>query len=403
MTRPLGRRVTLAAHNQDVLDTLPVRRGPEVWTAVEARKEALSDEFFIPASRGNPPPKLSLLSLANTLLRRLSRGQNTEFCGRVILLMTALLPLSDRSGLNLTGASNTANVTSWDEEEEAVAALEGGDAVGDEDGDEELPVEAAPRQDAQGEGLRSEGGADGGDKSGDGIAIDFAFYRAFWKLQHDMRDAHVAVSDRGAFDGFTDRCHTVLHALESVPVGPATAVGEGEFFAAKYLTSSRLLRLQLRDPQLRRHVLVQVLITLAYLRRAGTGNGEAGARARAALESIHKRTSALLRAVRPHGREFALAVRLLPSWWDRRGACCDGRQLSALPDTSLPRSGKSWPARRSGVRGRRTSARRLSCTRERGARRSGSGGWPWRRRLPSACAPRPSRCGRRASCTRPPT
>lgn len=396
-----------STRGQDVLDTLPVRRGPEVWTAVEARKEALSDEFFIPASRGNPPPKLSLLSLANTLLRRLSRGQNTEFCGRVILLMTALLPLSDRSGLNLTGASNTANVTSWDEEEEAVAALEGAEAVDDGDEDEALAAEVSSRRDPHEERLRAAGGADGtdgtADKSGDGLAIDYAFYRAFWTLQHDMRDAHVAVSDRAAFDGFTERCRTVLHALESVPVGPAAAVGEGEFFAAKYLTSSRLLRLQLRDPQLRRHVLVQVLITLAYLRRAGLGSGEAGARARGALETLHKRTSALLRAVRPHGREFALAVRVSPL---RREGCGGGppaHDASSPPSVPCPRLGKFSRARPFGARGRRKSALRLFCSRVRGARPSGSGGRRSRPRRRSGGEQKQSRCGPLGSCTRPPT
>lgn len=56
--------------------------------------------------------KLTLLTFCNSLLRRLSKTNNTNFSGRIILLMTVVVPLDDRSGLNVTGRFNIDNVTS---------------------------------------------------------------------------------------------------------------------------------------------------------------------------------------------------------------------------------------------------------------------------------------------------
>ena len=42
--------------------------------------------------------------------------------------------------------------------------------------------------------------------------------------------------------------------------------GETESYCVKYLTSSKLLHLQLRDPAFRRHFLLQCLILMQYIK-----------------------------------------------------------------------------------------------------------------------------------------
>lgn len=47
------------------------------------------------------------------LLRRLSRSQNTVFCGRILLFLARFFPFSERSGLNLISEFNLENVTTF--------------------------------------------------------------------------------------------------------------------------------------------------------------------------------------------------------------------------------------------------------------------------------------------------
>ena len=64
------------------------------------------------------------------LLRRLSRSQNTVFCGRILLFLAKFFPLSERSGLNVISEFNLDNLTAFGD---------GGDELAeaaDEDGEE---------------------------------------------------------------------------------------------------------------------------------------------------------------------------------------------------------------------------------------------------------------------------
>ena len=52
-----------------------------------------------------------LLRMCNNLLRRLSTLRNTVFCGRIQLFLAQLLPLDEKSALNIMGAFNLDNIT----------------------------------------------------------------------------------------------------------------------------------------------------------------------------------------------------------------------------------------------------------------------------------------------------
>ena len=58
---------------------------------------------------------LIILRACNELLRRLSRAEDTVFCGRVFIYMFQSFPLGDKSSVNLRGEYHTENVTTFDE------------------------------------------------------------------------------------------------------------------------------------------------------------------------------------------------------------------------------------------------------------------------------------------------
>lgn len=57
--------------------------------------------------------KNHLLRMCNDLLRRLSRSQNTVFCGRILLFLAKFFPFSERSGLNVVSEFNLENLTEY--------------------------------------------------------------------------------------------------------------------------------------------------------------------------------------------------------------------------------------------------------------------------------------------------
>jgi len=88
-------------------------------------------------------PRYTLLRLSNELLRRCSRHTRTVFCGRILQLLASAFPVGERSGANITGQYNTANVTLY----ERASASVGEPAPAVEDGamdvDEPSGVDAA--------------------------------------------------------------------------------------------------------------------------------------------------------------------------------------------------------------------------------------------------------------------
>ena len=62
--------------------------------------------------------------LSLDLLRRLSRSQNTVFCGRILLFLAKFFPFSERSGLNVVSEFNLDNLTVYGVKDENGALLD---------------------------------------------------------------------------------------------------------------------------------------------------------------------------------------------------------------------------------------------------------------------------------------
>lgn len=231
----------------------------------------------------------TLLRTCTTLLKRLSKSQDALLCGRVLIFLAKFLPLMEKSGLNLTGAFHTENVTPIENE------LEG-------------------KVDAEGN------------------PIDASFYTKFWGLQKWFSNPPLALAP-GAWpevygalvavlDKFDSTKVTVTEGRDGVGVtlvpvnGSVTINPQGGSSpstpSVKYLTSARLLPLQLQDATFRRHVLIQSLILLGWLEQPLLKHWAEKAPTGEALEQLKQlqsRVLSMMEATPEHGKKFTEAIR----------------------------------------------------------------------------------------------
>lgn len=241
----------------DILDCVTLDVCEEVFSFVETQVATwTTPEFY---SSG----KILLLRMCNDLLRRLSSAQNTVFCGRIQLFLARLFPLSEKSALNLMSHFNLENVTTFNKS--AGMKMEDGADVPSDD------------QDAM--------DIDNDDELEPSAPIDYNLYQKLWPLQDFFRNPlQCYTSDQ--WKVLTTNVKDVLQAFYSYKLDDTgasslgsrklrdgdsirRAVSTGEYkeshYFAKFLTSEKLMNLQLHDSHLRRHILIQLLVLFQYL------------------------------------------------------------------------------------------------------------------------------------------
>ena len=265
---------------EQLVETCTIADCEDVFTWVEARRGRLSADALW--RRG----KLVMLRTCNELQRRLSKTADTVLRGRVLLLLSSLYPLSERSALNLGGNYNAGNTTELDDQNAAGDANTAGDASA----------------------------------KAEGVVVDRAFYETFWSLQKFFSNPPAALEPAAGWKTFSTSLGSVLdnfetHRLDKTSSGRAAAAAgasvpsganvEGRDAGTKYLTAAPLLHLQLSDPAFRRHFLVQCAVFLGFC-TSPLYKGVDAADARDAK----KRVMEAIRQTPPHGEEFAAAVAL---------------------------------------------------------------------------------------------
>ena len=228
----------------DVFDVKPLDSCEVLFKFVEDNVSVFKEDTFF------TPCKNHLLRMCNDLLRRLSRSQNTVFCGRILLFLAKFFPFSERSGLNIVSEFNVDNITEF----------------GSTDG--ELKESLDESEENQ-------------------LKIDYHLYLKFWTLQEFFRCPNICY-DREQWKKFTGNTSDVLSAFssfkledssdsksakkiddkdfdESIVEMAKNEVEESQHFFAKFLTNPKLLALQLSDSNFRRTVLVQYLVLFQYL------------------------------------------------------------------------------------------------------------------------------------------
>lgn len=92
---------------EELLDSQTIAGCRRVFDYLESRREIITAKHF-------QSKNLIILRSCNELLRRLSRAEDTAFCGRVFIFLFQSFPLGDKSSVNLRGEYHTENVTTFD-------------------------------------------------------------------------------------------------------------------------------------------------------------------------------------------------------------------------------------------------------------------------------------------------
>lgn len=277
----------------DVFDAVTLDQCEEMFAYVEKNVSVWKEEIFFVACKNN------LLRMCNDLLRRLSRSQNTVFCGRILLFLAKFFPFSERSGLNIVSEFNLENLTEYDGSDGKEVAM----VTETTDSQEDAPLQ-----------------------------IDFNLYCKFWALQDFFRNPNQCYN-QAQWKTFSTYSANVLAAFKSFKLeehrnrskdkkdvqGSAmevdaveTAIADGHHFFAKFLTNPKLLSLQLSDSQFRRSVLVQFLILFQYLTSQVKFKPESLALTPAQAEWIKETEASVFQLIEetpPQGKKFCASVR----------------------------------------------------------------------------------------------
>ncbi|KAL0425417.1 UNVERIFIED_CONTAM: THO complex subunit [Sesamum radiatum] len=130
---------------------------------------------------------------------------------------------------------------------------------------------------------------------------------------------------------FTSSLTVVLNTFEAQPLSDeeGNAINledESSNFSIKYLTSSNLMGLELKDPSFRRHVLVQCLILFDYLKAPGKNEKDLPSDTmKEEIKTCEERVKKLLETTPPRGKEFLHSIEHILErernwvWWKRDG------------------------------------------------------------------------------------
>uniref|UniRef100_A0A3Q3WE85 Death domain-containing protein n=1 Tax=Mola mola TaxID=94237 RepID=A0A3Q3WE85_MOLML len=281
----------------DVLDCLPLDQCDKIFSFVEENVSTWKSNSFYTAGKNY------LLRMCNDLLRRLSKSQNTVFCGRIQLFLARLFPLSEKSGLNLQSQFNLDNITVFNKNEQESTLgqkhteekEDGMDVEEGEMGEDDAPAPCS-------------------------IPIDYNLYRKFWTLQDYFRKP-VQCYDKVSWMTFLKYSDETLAVFKSYKLDDMQASkrkledlrasgGEHVYFA-KFLTSEKLMDLQLSDSNFRRHILLQYLILFQYLKgqvKFKSSSCVLNDDQTTWIEETTKVVYQLLREIPPDGDKFATMV-----------------------------------------------------------------------------------------------
>ncbi|CAH0564075.1 unnamed protein product [Brassicogethes aeneus] len=207
----------------DIFEALTLDMCKEMFGFVENNVQVWKEDLFFTSCKNH------LLRLCNDLLRRLSRSTATVFCGKILLFLAKFFPFSERSGLNIVSEFNFENITEYTRD------------AGDDEYVKEIP----------------------GDQKN--IVIDFTFYCKFWQLQDFFRNPNQCYS-KVEWKQFCAHSTSILNTFQGIKIDYVnTEENSNKGYFAKYLTSQKLLDLQLYDVNFRRSVLLQFLVVFQYL------------------------------------------------------------------------------------------------------------------------------------------
>jgi len=309
----------------DMFDLLTLANCEELFKTVEQEVSTWRETVFFASCKNN------LLRICNDLLRRLSRTQNTVFCGRILLFLAKFFPFSERSGLNVISEFNLENNTNFNREEggESEESLEN--------------IEEA--------------------KKVEDINVDYSLYRKFWQIQDFFRNP-CQCYHKVPWKQFSLYATDVLSTFHSFKLDPASGKGcipssndseHTEQYFAKYLTNMNLLQLQLSDSNFRRYILLQFLILFQYLKSNVKFKKDSETLDSAQtkwLEETQTKVYKLLGETPPNGLDFARSVKKIlqreETWnkWKNDGCPSLAKKMDETAEANFSRVGEGGNSRR---------------------------------------------------------
>ncbi|KAF7718614.1 Uncharacterized protein PECH_006344 [Penicillium ucsense] len=262
---------------EELLDSQTIDGCRKVFDYLESRRERNIKKHFKQKS-------LVILRSCNELLRRLSRAEDTVFCGRVFIFLFQSFPLGDKSSVNLRGEFHTENVTIFDnvsnatpKAEEDTVMTDGADnpsTAADQSGDSSQVPKVVVSEDTAGKNGNLK----------ETVDLD-ALYPVFWSLQAYF-SSPTQLFDSERFAVFKTGLEATVAAFKNMKAELESKAGSrsleearkshkrkrvaedaevGISFNPKYLTSRDLFDLEVSDTAFRRHVLVQALILIDFM------------------------------------------------------------------------------------------------------------------------------------------
>ncbi|KAI0902123.1 THO complex subunit 1 transcription elongation factor-domain-containing protein [Annulohypoxylon nitens] len=257
---------------EELLDSQTTEKCRKIFDYLESRREQIIVHNLI-------AKKLVILRFCNDLLRRLSRAEDTAFCGRVFIFMFQCFPLGDRSSVNLRGEYHVENVTTFDDT--PTQPTDSSDSMMID------TTETGSAKDAKGDSKSTAKAVsfDSKNKPTSEKPLDTdALYPVFWSLQHYFSQP-TAMFDPAELGKFKSGLEATMSAFETVEKLQRSTKGsddsklitqkrkqqEGDEDLRsstnnpKYLTSRELFELEISDLYFRRHIVIQAFIILDFL------------------------------------------------------------------------------------------------------------------------------------------
>lgn len=188
---------------EDLIDLLTVKNAEKLFDFIYSRFDKLSENLEPNKGKG-----LIILRFCNEFLKRLSKLENAETCGKILILLSQIFPINDQSGINKKGEFNVENKTVFSRDD-------------------------------------------------DSMEVDNDIYNRFWELQQYFSDP-IILLDSSKFVEFEKKVDSVLATLENTQQqttstrskrrneSKLTSKPEAFHFFPKYLTSKNLFELEVR-------------------------------------------------------------------------------------------------------------------------------------------------------------
>ncbi|KAF5632958.1 nuclear matrix p84 [Fusarium sp. NRRL 52700] len=313
---------------EELLDSQTIAGCRKIFDFLESRRERITANHF-------KQKQLIILRTCNELLRRLSRAEDTAFCGRVFIFMFQSFPLGDKSSVNLRGEYHVENATTY----EATRAEDESKMAVDES-EEQLKEQAESKSTSKSTEVKK------ADKEKP-LSTD-ELYPIFWSLQEYFSQPKklFETTNLSSFKeglGATMKVFQTVHNDTRRSLKRKRESGEEDessnTFNPKYLTSKDLFDLEISDLSFRRHILVQALIIMDFLISLSIQARDRLTEALPANASVNKAVMYSDQVLSDEDAQWASDMKKTIADYLRQGA--DGPYFYRMVETVLARD-KNW-------------------------------------------------------------